>query len=166
MQHHQLHKQFQALQFFCHPHPSLCCKTWTLLASYEKGTEAFETKCMRKLLRVSYLEHKTNDWVRSKINFFVGPQEPLLATVSSGNCLFWQLSLLATAKGWKIAWLGHVTRHDSLSKTILSGHLGGWVTPWSAEEMLDGQQQRVDIPVHTRTAHKGHQQKRLEDDLC
>ena len=49
-----------------------------------------------------YLEHKTNDWVRSKINFLVGPQEPLLATV----------------KRQKLAWLGHVTRYNSLSKTI------------------------------------------------
>ena len=32
----------------------------------------------------------------------VGPQEPLLATV----------------KRWKLAWFGHITRHDSLSKTI------------------------------------------------
>ena len=36
-----------------------------------------------KLLRVSYLEHKTNDSLRKKINFLVGPQEPLLATVLS-----------------------------------------------------------------------------------
>ena len=46
------------------------------------------------------------------------------------------------------------------------GHLGGWATPWSAEELLDGQHQRVDIPAHTRTAYKGLLQKRLEDDFC
>ena len=46
------------------------------------------------------------------------------------------------------------------------GHLGGWATPWSAEEMLDGQHQRVDIPGHTRTGYKGLLQKRLEEDLC
>ena len=57
------------------------CETWTLLADSEKRIQAFKTKCMRKLLRISYLEHKTNNWVRSKINFLVGPQEPLLATV-------------------------------------------------------------------------------------
>ena len=44
-----------------------------------------------------------------------------------------------------------------------SGHLGGWATPWSAEEMLDGQHQRVDIPAHAGTAHKGLLQKRLEE---
>ena len=40
-----------------------------------------ETKCLRKLLHIPCLEHKTNDWVWSKVNFFLGPQEPLLATV-------------------------------------------------------------------------------------
>ena len=64
---------------------------------------------MRKLLHISYLEHKINDWVRSKINFLVGPQEPLLATV----------------KRQKLAWFGHVTHHDSLFKTILQGTFGG-----------------------------------------
>ena len=47
-----------------------------------------------------------------------------------------------------------------------SGHLGGWATPWSAEEMLDGQHQKVDIPAHVRTAHKSLLWKRLEENLC
>ena len=47
-----------------------------------------------------------------------------------------------------------------------SGHLGGWARPWSVEEMLDGQHQRVGIPAHARTAHKGLLLKRLEEDLC
>ena len=47
-----------------------------------------------------------------------------------------------------------------------SGHLGVWMMPWSAKEMQDGQHQRVDIPAHARTTHKGLLQKRLEEDLC
>ena len=47
------------------------------------------------------------DWVRSKINFLVGPQEPLLAIV----------------KRRKLAWFGHVARRDSLSKTLIQGTL-------------------------------------------
>ena len=35
---------------------------------------------------------------------------------------------------------------------------------WSAEEMLDGQHQRVDIPAYARTVHKGRLQKTLA--LC
>ena len=81
------------------------CDTWTLLADSEKRIQAFETKCTRKPLCILYLEHNSNDWVRSKINCLVGPQEPLLATV----------------KKRKLASFGHVTRHDSLSKTIPLG---------------------------------------------
>ena len=85
------------------------CETWTLLADSEKRIQAFEFKCMRKLLHTSYLEHETNDQVLSKINFLVGPQEPLLATV----------------KRRKLAWFEYATHLDSLSKTILQGTLEG-----------------------------------------
>ena len=37
------------------------CETWTLTAALEKKIQAFETKCMRKILRISWTEHKTND---------------------------------------------------------------------------------------------------------
>ena len=51
----------------------------------------------------SYLEFKTNDWIQRKINFLVGSREPVVATV----------------KRQKLEWFGHVTRHDSLSKSIV-----------------------------------------------
>ena len=60
----------------------LCgCETGTLLADSEKRIQDIETKCLRKFIHVSYLEHKTNDWMRSKINFLVGPWEPFVAFV-------------------------------------------------------------------------------------
>ena len=37
------------------------------------------------LLRISYFEHKNNDLERGKINFPVGPQEPLLGTARDGR---------------------------------------------------------------------------------
>ena len=85
-------------------------------------------------------------WVQSKINFLVGPQDPLLATV----------------RRRKLPWFGHVTRHDSFFQNHSSGHIGEWVTPWSAEELLNGQRERVGIPVHTRTAHNGLGRKHLK----
>ena len=39
------------------------------------------TATVTRLHCISYLEHKINDWVLMKINFLVGPQEHLLATV-------------------------------------------------------------------------------------
>ena len=105
---------------------------------------------MRKLLRISYFEHKTNDWVRSKINFLVAPQKPVLE-----NCQETKPCMVRTC---------HTPRQPLQNHP--SEHLGGWATPSSAEKMLDGQHQRVDIPAHARTAHKGLLQKRLEEDLC
>ena len=57
------------------------CETWTLLADSKTRIQAFKTKCLRKLLRISYLEHKTNDWVWSKTNSLVDHRN-----------LFWQPS--------------------------------------------------------------------------
>ena len=46
-----------------------------------------------------------------------------------------------------------------------SGHLGGLAMPWSADEMLNGQHQRVGISAHSRTAHNGLLQKRLAESF-
>ena len=53
----------------------------------------------------SYLERKTNNYVQSKVESLVSPQEILLATI----------------KRWKLTWCDHVTRLDSLCKTIMQG---------------------------------------------
>ncbi|GFS20303.1 endonuclease-reverse transcriptase [Elysia marginata] len=60
-------------------------------------------------LSIIRMDHVTNESVRELVVAYVGPQEPLLATV----------------KRRKLAWFGHVTRHDSLSKTILQGTVEG-----------------------------------------
>ena len=102
--------------------------------------QAFKTECLRKLLCISNLKHKTYDQAWSKISFLVGPQEPLLAIVER----------------WKLTWFGHFTclEYDNLSKTILQGTLecGNAMV---AEEMLDRQHQRVDIPARARIAYNG-----------
>ena len=51
------------------------CETGILLANSgeKKKILAFVMKCLRKLLCICCLQHKANDWVRSKINFLVVP---------------------------------------------------------------------------------------------
>ena len=89
--------------------PSSCMavKHGLCLLTLEKRIQASEAESLGKLVRISYLEHETNGWVWSKLDFLVGPQEPLLAAV----------------KRWKLAWFRQVTCHDSLSKTIFHGTL-------------------------------------------
>ena len=50
-------------------------------ADSEKRIQAFEIKCMRKPVPIFHLEHKTNDWSRSKMNLLV-----VSIRISSGNC--------------------------------------------------------------------------------
>ncbi len=85
------------------------CEIWTMLAETEKKVQAFENKCLRKLLGIHYWEHKTNQFVRDMVTSLVGPQETILQTV----------------KRRKLAWFGHVVRHDSLAKTVLQGTVEG-----------------------------------------
>ena len=85
------------------------CEAWTLMAETERRIQAFEYKCWRKLLGVSYREHKTNAFIRECIENLAGPQEPLLATI----------------KRRKLSWFGHVNRHNNLPKTIMQGTVEG-----------------------------------------
>ena len=47
-----------------------------------------------------------------------------------------------------------------------SGHLGAWATQRSAQDLLDGQRQRLDVPAHAGTTHDSLSKKRLEEYLC
>ena len=43
------------------------CESWTLTADLEKRTQAFEMRCYRRLLNISYKGHVANEEVRRKI---------------------------------------------------------------------------------------------------
>ena len=64
-----------------------------------------EMLCYRKILRVSYKDHVTNEEVQQA----VGPHEGLLTIVKSR----------------KLQWYGHVSRPSGLAKTILQGTVKG-----------------------------------------
>ena len=42
------------------------CETWTLLTETERRVQAFQNKCLRKLLHISYWEHNTNEYVQNE----------------------------------------------------------------------------------------------------
>ena len=62
-------------------------------------------RCYRKILRISYKDHVTNEEVRAKIQQAIGPHEDLLTIV----------------KRRKLKWYGHASRSLGLAKTILQG---------------------------------------------
>ena len=66
-------------------------------------------RCYRKILRVSYKDHITNEEVRAKVQQVIGPHEDLLTIV----------------KKRRLQWCGHVSRSSGLAKTILRGTVKG-----------------------------------------
>ena len=68
------------------------CVSWTLTANLESRIQAFENNCYRRLLGISYIEHKTNEYVWQQVDILAGRQELLLSTVMRR----------------KLSWFGHV----------------------------------------------------------
>ena len=64
---------------------------------------------MRKILQISYLEHKIIEYVWDRIKSIAGHQETIITTI----------------KRRKMAWFGHILRHDTLTKIILQGTVEG-----------------------------------------
>ena len=85
------------------------CETWTLTAELEKRTQAFEMRCYRRLLNISYKDHVSNEEVHRKIQAAIGEYDELLTLV----------------KKRKLRWFGHVSRSSGLAKTILQGTVKG-----------------------------------------
>ena len=85
------------------------CESWTLTADLLRRIEAMEMRCHRKVLRIPYKGHVTNEEVRAKIQQAVEPHEDLLTIV----------------KRHKLQWYGHVSRSSGLAKNILQGTVKG-----------------------------------------
>ena len=68
-----------------------------------------EMRCHRKILRISYKDHFTNEEVYAKIQQAIRPHEDLLTIV----------------KRRKLQWYGHVSRTSDLAKTIMQGTVKG-----------------------------------------
>ena len=83
------------------------CESWTLKKTDEAKINAFEMKCLRQVLRVSWMAKKTNEWV--------------LKTAGV------ERSLLTSVKHRKLAYFGHIMRKrgDNLEKEIMQGTTPG-----------------------------------------
>ena len=52
-------------------------ESWTLAAELQRRIQAMEMRCYRKILRITYKDHVTNEEVRAKIQQAIGPHEDL-----------------------------------------------------------------------------------------
>ena len=123
------------------------CELWTLNAQSEKRINAFEMKCYRKILRIPYTAHGTNENVKDEIVHQCGNQETLLSIV----------------KRRKIQWFGYVRRNDnSLSlANIMHGRVPGKRgrgrprKAWLSNILMDKS-------IYDRSYNKSSRQKNVE----
>ena len=80
------------------------CESWTLTEELHRRIQAMEVRCYRKILRISYKDHVTNEDVRAKIQQAIGPHEDL-----------------NIVKRRKLQWYVHVFRSSGRAKTVLQG---------------------------------------------
>ena len=85
------------------------CQSWTISAGLQSKICAFEMKCFRRLLGISYRAHRTNISVLDEVNAIAGKVTRLTDLV----------------KRLKLMWFGHTIRHDSFSKVFLEGAVPG-----------------------------------------
>jgi len=107
------------------------CESWTIKKGEEKKLQAFEMKMIRRLLGVSWQEHRTNALILEEI-----------------GCV---RTFLSSIKKRKLTYAGHVARATtSLEKTIMQGRVPGkrgrgrprrsWmddITDWTSLSLAD-----------------------------
>jgi len=82
-------------------------KTWTLQNKKEdiRRLEAFEMWICRRIMKVSWTEHKTNEEVLEMVDT--------------------EREMMDTLRSRQKRWLGHILRHDSLLRITLEGRIQG-----------------------------------------
>ena len=82
-------------------------ETWALGAADRKKINAFEMWCWRRMLRISWREHKTNEFVNNQIGS--------------------RITLCQKIDKIKLQYFGHIARRegDNLEKIITQGHVEG-----------------------------------------
>ena len=78
---------------------------WTLRKDDIKKLNAFEMWCYRRMLRISWTQRKTNEWVLRKI----GRSVSLLNNIGKAKCRY----------------LGHVVRNDGILARVLMAKIDG-----------------------------------------
>ena len=98
--------KLQVLKACVFPVATYACETWILRRADENRITAFENNCYRKILRVRWVQRRTNESVRAELN--VTPN--------------W---LLQYVKRQKLSYFGHIWRHKGLEKSVLEAYIPG-----------------------------------------
>ena len=82
------------------------CETWTMTNAVSKLIDSFEMKCYRRILRVTWTEHQTNESIRNELEVKEN----------------WLKSYVLRQK---LKYFGHLRRHDGMGRIILEGRVNG-----------------------------------------
>ena len=104
-------------------------------------------RCYRKIIRISYKDHVTNEEVRAKIQQAIGPHEDLLTIITRR----------------KLQWYGHVSRSSGLAKTILQGTVKGGRRQGRE---VGRQHQGMDRPGVREVPEGSGEQGKMEETSC
>ena len=88
------------------PVATYACETWVLRKMDEQRITAFENKCYRRILRVPWTQHRTNDSIREEL----------------GVTNDW---LLQCVRKQKLSYFGHIKRQDGMEKRVLEAYIPG-----------------------------------------
>ena len=125
------------------------CESWTLTAELQRRIQAMEMRRYRKVLRISYKDHVTNEEVRAKIQQATGPHTNLLTIV----------------KRRRLQWYGHVSRSSGLAKTIMQGTAKGGRRQGRQEE-VERQHQGIDRPGVRQVPQGSGEHEKMEETGC
>ena len=84
-------------------------ETLTITKELQRKITTLEMRCLRRLLNISYRDRITNIEVRNRAIKEIGPHSELQAMVIAKKC----------------RWFVHVTRSNSMSKTIFQSSIEG-----------------------------------------
>ena len=71
-----------------------------------KLIDSFEMKCYRRILRVKWTDHRTNEWIRNELEVKEN----------------WLRSYVLRQK---LKYFGHLKRHDGMGRIIMEGRVNG-----------------------------------------
>ena len=106
------------------------CESWTLIAELPRRIQAMKMRCYRRILRISYKDHVTNEEVCAKIQQAIGLHEDLLTIVDRRKCSGMVMS--SFHKVWpkpscKAQWKGEEDKADKgRSGKTTSGNGQAW----------------------------------------
>ena len=113
----------------------LCaCESWTLTAELQRRIQAMEIRCSRKLLRISYKDHVTNEEVRAKIQQAIWPPNDRKETQTA---VVWScLPFIRSGQN-------HIARHSEREKKTrqIGEEVGNNIREWTGLEF--GRSQRA-----------------------